>query len=124
MTDQTEPNPWELADLCAPWCVHVAATLRLADRLAAAPLSLEALAAEASCDAVMLGLVLRHLIRRGVFVEPGPGVFANNATSRQLQIPAVMLGLDLDSLGVRMAHAWGTMLELVRTGKPAYATRF
>lgn len=28
-------NIWALTDLCTPWCVHVVATLRIADHLAA-----------------------------------------------------------------------------------------
>jgi SAM-dependent methyltransferase len=34
--------------------------------------------------------------------------------------PASRLGLDLDGLGGRFAHAWGTLLTYVRTGKSAY----
>ena len=26
---------WELSDLCTPWCIHVAATLRVAEHLTA-----------------------------------------------------------------------------------------
>jgi hypothetical protein len=34
------------------------------------------------------------------------------------------MGLDLDGFGGRMAHAWGTLLSVVRTGRPAYREAF
>jgi precorrin-6B methylase 2 len=34
--------------------------------------------------------------------------------------PSQRLGLDLDGIGGRMAHAWGTLLTFARTGQPAY----
>ena len=34
------------------------------------------------------------------------------------------LGLDLEGIGGRMAHAWGTLLPYVRSGKPAYEQVF
>ena len=35
MKAEKEVNLWALGDLCTPWCIHVAATLRIADHLAA-----------------------------------------------------------------------------------------
>jgi len=32
--------------------------------------------------------------------------------------------LDLDGIGGRMAYAWGTVLDYVRTGHPAYDKLF
>jgi SAM-dependent methyltransferase len=68
--------------------------------------------------------MLRHLVAKGVFAEPTPGHFALDENARTLLDPAARLGLDLDRLGGRMAHAWGTLLTAVRTGKPAYAELF
>src|SRR5882672_498400 len=34
--------------------------------------------------------------------------------------PATHIGLDLEGIGGRMAHAWGTLLTYVRTGTPGY----
>ncbi len=115
---------WDLSDLCTPWCVHVAATLRVAERLGAGHHTLDALAAACACDARYLGLMLRHLVGKGVFEEPAAGHFVLNDAARELLAPGARLGLDLDRLGGRMAHAWGTLLKAVRTGAPAYADVF
>jgi SAM-dependent methyltransferase len=61
---------------------------------------------------------------KGLFQEPEPGHFALNDAARELLDPAALLGLDLDSIGGRMAHTWGTLLTYVRTGAPAYKERF
>lgn len=111
---------WELCDLCTPWCIHVVATLRVADHIAAGATEIGPLAAAAGADPGSLGRVLRHLVGRGVFEEPAPGRFALNETARALIGPRGRMGLDLDGIGGRMAYAWGTLLSAVRTGKPAY----
>jgi hypothetical protein len=115
---------WDLADLCTPWCVHVAATLGVAEQLEAGHRDVQALAAACGCDARFLALLLRHLVKKGLFAEPTPGVFALNDAARGLLDASAHLGLGLDGLGGRMAHAWGTLLKAVRTGKPAYADAF
>lgn len=115
---------WTLSDLCTPWCVHVAATLRIADRIEAGNTEISSLAAAAGADRDSLHRVLRHLVSKGLFVEPAPGRFALNEAARGLLEEGTRLGLDLDSLGGRMAHAWGTLLSAVRSGKPAYHAAF
>lgn len=47
------PNLEALSDLQTPWCIHVVATLRIADHLAAGITGVEKLATAASCDALM-----------------------------------------------------------------------
>lgn len=113
-----------LSDLCTPWCVSVVATLRIADHLAAGAAEIDDLAAAADCDAGALLRVLRHLVGKGVFVEPAPRRFALNAAAQGLRDPSLGLALDLDGFGGRMAHAWGTLLTAVRTGQPAYRAVF
>ncbi len=124
MTDDQTPeesvNVSALSDLCTPWCIHVVATLRIADHLAAGTTEIKALAKEAACDADFLRRVLRHLVAKGVFAEPAPGQFALNKAALEVQ----HYGLNLDDIGGRIAHAWGTLLTAVRTGKPAYHERF
>jgi SAM-dependent methyltransferase len=115
---------WELSDLCTPWCVHVAATLRIADHILAGNTEIDKLAAASGADRDSLNRVLRHLVSRGVFEEPAPGRFALNEAARALLKDQVRLGLDLDSFGGRMARAWGTLLTAVRTGRPAYHEAF
>src|SRR5215470_14844057 len=124
MTDDQTPaesaNLSALSDLCTPWCIHVVATLRIADHLAAGATEIKTLAERAGCDADYLQRVLRHLVGKGIFVEPVPGQFALNKAALEVQ----RFGLNLDDIGGRIAHAWGTLLTAVRTGKPAYYERF
>ncbi len=111
---------WDLADLCTPWCLHVAATLRIADHLAAGKTDIRDLAAAAGADPDALARVLRHLAAKGVFTEPSPGRFALNDAAEALLAGQVRVGLDLEGIGGRMAHAWGTLLQAVKTGRSAY----
>lgn len=113
-----------LADLCTPWCLHAAATLRIAEHIAAGTDEIEALAQAAGCDRDALHAVLGRLVSKGVFAEPAPGRFALNDAARQLLDPQVQLSLDLEGIGGRFAHAWGTLLPYLRTGQPAYAQIF
>jgi SAM-dependent methyltransferase len=115
---------WALADLATPWCLHVVATLGIANRIAAGITEVDELAAASGADRDSLYRVLRHLVHKGVFEEPSPGRFALNETARGLIEGPLRLGLDLDGIGGRMAHAWGTLLSAVRTGGPAYYEAF
>jgi SAM-dependent methyltransferase len=117
-------NIWDLGDLCTPWCVHVAATLRIAHHIDAGITRIDALAEASGADADFLHRILRHLVAKGLFEEHVPGSFALNQPARDLLDPAVLLGFDLDSFGGRMAHAWNGLLPTVRTGKPAYREIF
>lgn len=111
---------WTLSDLSTPWCVHVVATLRIADHIEAGKTEIGQLAAAAGADRDSLYRVLRHLVSKGLFEEPAPGRFGLNEGARALLEDPIRLGLDLDGIGGRMAHAWGTLLSAVRTGRPAY----
>jgi SAM-dependent methyltransferase len=120
MAEHEAADIWALSDLCTPWCLHVVATLRIAEHVAEGVTDIDRLAAAAGCDAEVLHSVLSHLVGKGVFDEPEPGRFALNEAARGLLDPGLRLGLDLEGIGGRMAHAWGTLLPYVRTGKPAY----
>ncbi|HEU5002630.1 MAG TPA: methyltransferase [Actinomycetota bacterium] len=128
MTEPAQPavDLRRLTDLCTPWCIHVAATLRIADHIAcredAGPVPVEDLAAAAGCDPRALHAVLGHLVGAGIFLEPEPGCFARNAAARELQAQSPFL--DLNGIGGRMAGAWGTLLTYVRTGQPGYREAF
>ncbi|MBI2689146.1 MAG: hydroxyneurosporene methyltransferase [Acidobacteria bacterium] len=115
---------WELSDLSTPWAVHVAVTLRIAEHIDAGKAQINDLAAAAGANPEFLHRCLRHLVERGVFIEPESGRFALNDEARQLMDTGVRLGMDLDGFGGRMAGAWSTMLSAVRTGKPAYREAF
>jgi SAM-dependent methyltransferase len=113
-----------LSDLRTPWCIHVVATLRIADLVAAGTTEVDRLAAAAGCDSESLSAVLGHLVTRGLFDETEPGRFALNEAAMGLLDPSQRLGLDLDGIGGRMARAWGTLPAYVRTGAPAYTELF
>ena len=113
-----------LSDLATPWCVHVVATLGVADHLVNGPADVGDLAARVSCDADSLKRVLRHLVDKGIFAEPQPGQFALNEAARGLLEPGIRLGLDLRGIGGRMALAWGGLLASVETGQAAFPAVF
>jgi 2,7-dihydroxy-5-methyl-1-naphthoate 7-O-methyltransferase len=111
----------QMLDLATPWCLHVAATLRIPEHISAGRAGIAELAAAAGCDRDALHAVLGRLVAKGVFTEESPGRFAVNYAAEQLaQTPF----LDLDGIGGRMAHTWGTLLDYVRTGQPAYQQVF
>ena len=112
----------QLLDLATPWCLMVAATLRIPALIAEGHHDMAGLAAAAGCDRDALHAVLDHLVAKGVFRQPAPGRFACNHAAEQLADPARFL--DLEGIGGRMAHTWGTMLDYVRTGQPAYQKVF
>jgi SAM-dependent methyltransferase len=114
-------NLWELTDLETPWCIHVVATLRIADHIAAGNMDIHRLASAAGADRDSLYRVMRHLVSKGVFEQPAPGQFVLNEVARPLLEDQF---LNLDGIGGRMAHSWGTLLSAVRTGKPAYHETF
>jgi len=92
--------------------------------LATRETALSSFAAASGADRDSLHRVMHHLVSKGVFAEPAPGRFALNEAAQGLLGEANLLGLDLDSFGGRMAHAWGTLLSAVRSGKPAYHEAF
>jgi 2,7-dihydroxy-5-methyl-1-naphthoate 7-O-methyltransferase len=120
MPEQEGATLEALSDLCTPWLIHVVATLRIADHIDAGVDQIDSLAAAAGCDRYALHRALTSLADKGVFEETAPGRFALNQVSRGLLDPRQRIGLDLNGIGGRMAHAWGTLLDYVRTGKPAY----
>src|SRR5215510_1967342 len=120
MPEQEAATLEELSDFRTPWLIHVVATLRIADHIAAGIDQIDSLAAAAGCDRYALHRALTSLADKGVFEETAPGRFALNQVSRGLLDPQGRIGLDLNGIGGRMAHSWGTLLDYVRTGKPAY----
>src|SRR5262245_27978384 len=120
MSKQEAADLWMLSDLCTPWLIHVVATLRIADQIDAGIDQIGPLAAAVGCDSYALHRALTYLAEKGVFEETSPGRFALNQVSRGLLDPRQRIGLDLEGIGGRMAHAWSTLLTYVRTGAPAY----
>lgn len=123
-TPETSVDLFALSDLCTPWCIHVVATLGIANHIDSGTTTIVDLAQKAGCDADSLQRVLRHLVSKGIFHEPEPGRFALNAAAQGLLNPALQIGLDLTGFGGRMAYAWGSLLSAVRSGAPAYHELF
>ena len=124
MTEQNGRDFWELNDFRTPWCIHVAATLRIAHFINDGLTKIDELAIAAGCDPYYLHAVMGHLVSNGIFEEPRPGEFVLNHMARQFLDPITTVSLNLDGLGGRFAYAWGTLLKLVRTGRPAYEDVF
>ena len=115
---------WTLSDLSTPWCVHVVATLRIADHIAAGNTEIGPLAAAAGADRDSLHRVLRHLVSKGLFEEPAPGRFALNEAARGLLEEATPPGPGSRWLWRPHGARLGNLLSAVRSGKPAYHEAF
>jgi hypothetical protein len=63
----TESGLMALTDLQTPWCVHVVATLRVAQHIEAGRTGSAELAEVTGCDGYALRAVLGHLADKGVF---------------------------------------------------------
>jgi hypothetical protein len=74
----------QMLDLTTPWCLRVAATLRIPGHIAAGHTGVADLAAATGCDTDALHAVLGHLVSQGVFTEESPGRFACNQAAEQL----------------------------------------
>jgi O-methyltransferase domain len=99
--------------------VHVAATLRLADHVAAGTARVSELAQAAGADPDALGRLLRLLVAQGVFDEPRPGEVALNDVSRLLLDEAGWRPwLDLDGAPGIWTESWTRLSRAVRTGSP------
>ena len=81
MPDQERADLRALSDLRTPWCLHVVATLRIADHIAAGKTEIHSLAATAGCDSDSLHRLLGRLVGKGVFQQTAPGRFALNTQS-------------------------------------------
>jgi 2,7-dihydroxy-5-methyl-1-naphthoate 7-O-methyltransferase len=117
-----QPDLDQMLDLATPWCLMVAATLRIPGLIAEGHHDISDLATAVGCDADALQAVLEHLVGKGVFTQQAPGRFENNRAAERLSDPGRFL--DLEGIGGRMAHTWGTLLDYVRTGRSAYEKVF
>lgn len=116
-----------LTEVITPFAVRVAATLRLADLVAAGTSAIDELAAGANADRDVLARLLRLLVARGVFREPEPGVYALTELSEPLRDdhPAGLRALfDIEGPAGRAEAASTYLLHSTRTGEPAYAQMF
>ncbi|TXJ74867.1 methyltransferase [Streptomyces lavendulae] len=121
--------PWasrlqDMADLTTPMTIRVAATLRIADRIADGTDGLAALAERTGADVSALRRVMRHLVAVGVFAETSPDTYALTDIGKELCTQGsgdARSWLDLESAIGRVDLALTDLLESVRTGRPPAA---
>lgn len=103
--------------------LHVAASLDLADRLAAPPQSAEQLAAETGAEPRALCRVMRALASIGI-VSESDGSFALTALGQLLRrdLPGSLHGIAVLYGEEWLWSVYGRMLHSVQTGEPAFAT--
>jgi hypothetical protein len=117
---------WAKADLVTPMAIRVAATLRLADRIASGTRTAAALAAETDTDTDALGRVLAHLVTAGVLRhgEDGHELTHLGEELRDDHPGGVRAWLDLDGAIGRADLCFVELLHTVRTGEPAFPQHF
>src|SRR4051794_13226628 len=90
---------WAAADLVTPMAIRVAATLRLADHIAAGTRATESLAAAVGAHRDALERLLAHLVTAGVLSRAGSSTYGLTALGEQLRDDGpdgVRPWLDLD----------------------------
>ncbi|MFB6977580.1 methyltransferase [Streptomyces scopuliridis] len=113
----------EIADIVTPFAVRAAATLRLADHIAAGHTRLPDLAGVAGADPQALARLLRFLTCRDIFAEPEPGTYALTELARELLAghPAnLRQWLDADEVAGRLDTTFPHLVDAVRTGAPVH----
>src|SRR3954447_7176745 len=99
--------------------IYVAADLQVADHLAHGEKDVGALAALTGAHEPSLYRLLRFLTGLGVFVEVGPGIFAQSEMSSLLRsdFPDSLRDVVLMEGGDWHWQAWGALGHSVRTGQ-------
>jgi 2,7-dihydroxy-5-methyl-1-naphthoate 7-O-methyltransferase len=116
-----------MADLVTPMAVRVAATLRLADHMAAGARTPEALAEAVHADPDALRRLMDHLVTADILLEVLPGEYTLTFLGSQLRDDApdwVRPWLDLEGAVGRGDLCFTQLLHTVRTGEPAYPQQF
>jgi 2,7-dihydroxy-5-methyl-1-naphthoate 7-O-methyltransferase len=118
---------WAAADLVTPMAIRVAATLRLADHIAAGRHTTEVLAAAVNADQDALGRLLDHLVTAGVLSDAGTGTYGLTALGEHLRDDdpdGVRPWIDLESAVGRAELCFVQLLHTVQSGEPAFPRQF
>lgn len=118
---------WAAADLVTPMAIRVAATLRLADHIAAGTRTAEALAEAVDADPDALRRLLCHLVTAGVLSGADTGIYRLTAFGEHLRDDdpdGVRAWLDLEGAVGRGDLCFVQLLHTVRTGEPAFPRQF
>jgi hypothetical protein len=116
-----------MADLATPMAVRVAATVRVADHIAAGRRTAAAIARAAGVHAGALDRVLRHLVTAGLLTRDAAGAYATTELGEQLRDdhPAgKRKWLDIGGGVGRGDLCFVELAHTVRTGEPAYPVRY
>jgi ubiquinone/menaquinone biosynthesis C-methylase UbiE len=113
---------WSAADLVGPMAIRVASTLRIPDRVFAGADTVEALARECGVDANALYRLLRLLTTVGIVsLDDGSIELTDLGQLLRSDHPESLRGwFDLDGFGGRLDGVVLDLLEVVRSGRPAY----
>jgi hypothetical protein len=118
---------WSMADLVTPMAVRVAATLRIADRVAQGLRTAPELAAAVDADRDALDRLLRHLTTVGVLHRDGSGRYGLTSLGvvlRDDHPDGVRAVLDLEGAVGRADLCFIELLHVVRTGEPGFPVLF
>jgi hypothetical protein len=113
---------WAAADLVTRMAIRVAATLRLADHIAAGTQTTEALAAAVDADHDVLERLMSHLVTAGVLSRPGPGAYSLTGLGQQLRDDdpgGVRAWIDLEGAVGRADLCFVHLLHTLQTAEPA-----
>lgn len=115
---------FRLADLVTPFALRAAATLRVADHVAAGARTVPELAQVTGCHPRPLGKLVAHLSALGVLRETAPGTFEVAELGAPLLAEHDHLGtramLDLEHVLGRAEVSIAELLHTLRTARPAF----
>lgn len=121
------PSMRELADLTRPLAIRTAATLRLADHVAAGADGADSLARAADADVGALRRLMNYLIAVGVFAEGPDGRYRLTELGdclRDEHPDQTRRALDMDGGHGRADLCFVDLARAVRTGRATYAERY
>lgn len=124
--DRTSAEVWAMAHLGTPMAIRVAATLRLADHIAAGHRTAAQLAATIKADPDALERLMRYLAARKVLHRTETGEYdltVLGETLRDDHPAGLRAGLDIEGAG-RAELAYVQLLHSVRTGEAAFPVQF
>lgn len=116
-----------MADLVTPMAIRVAATLRIADHIAAGLRTASELAQASNADTDTLDRLLRHLTTLGLLRRAASGHYELTGLGEGLRDdhPVGMRAvLDMDGGVGRAEMAFVQLLQSVRTGEAAFPVQF
>jgi SAM-dependent methyltransferase len=113
---------WAMSDLVTPLALRVAATLELADLVAAGVTSVDELAERTGTNADALGRLLRFLTVKGLFdgTETGLALSEAGQVLRRDHPSRLREWLDLDGFGGRLDRTLVELRSAIESGGPVH----